>query len=423
MRCLIKSGIIVLGAASLVQGQGDDAASHVGMMTVVDQISADHALSGTQRTAALSAANTIVAILRRDPALAKPGGYSVTLRLRAQRRRAGDPVGPDVYEVIYGSAKYFVDRGGQVEQGNAGFDFHIAVNGAGYASEIDDDERPADGGPRVMGADPANYAVYRETGVWRGRPVYGGDCTYLTHRASPPIVAVTTERYLSLRVAATKTTAARHDAQISAASTTPANDALKAFLRDRPQRDASNRKTLDLLKQSGASDEQIRQASDAFKRAEAQQETALRREAGGGSDQAVQKVMDRARAAKAEQVSGAQASLDGLSEGERNAPARVVEEGADDFRLARSGDDPDAIEPLMQLSSAFYDRGAAVDAPQLIWICAYHLQGLPDRSYDRLADGSASWREEKAWNERRVRDVGRIRDQLDWAALEALLRP
>lgn len=424
MRCLIGSSVLLLWSSSLVGAQGNGAAeSHRGTLTVVDQISTDRALTATQRIDALAAINKVVAILRRDAALASPLGYSVTLRLAAQRRRADDPPGPDVHEVISGRARYFVDHDGTVEEGSAGFDFQVAVNAAGYATEIVDAESAADHGPRIMGADPANFAVYRETGTFRGRPVYGGECTYLTHRPAPPIIPVTTERFLSLRAAATRTTAARHEAQMSSMSTTPTNDALKAFLRDRPQREASNKKTLDVLKQSGASEEQIRQAAEAFKTADAQQEAALRQEAAGGSDRAMQNVIDRARAANVEQASNAQASVDALSPSERKAPARVVGEAGDAFRLARQNDSPDEVEPLMQTNAAFYDRRLSAEMPQLLWVCAYHLQGLQDTSYDRLAEGTASWREEKAWNEQRVRDVGRIRDQLDWAALEALLRP
>ncbi len=421
MRSVIALALVTLAAPLSAQGSG--AAAHSGTLTVIDRIATDPGLTPAQRAKASAIANKVVAILRRDPAIANPVGYSVTLRVTARRRRSGEAPAPETQEIIFGSAKYFVDRDGQIEQGAAGFDFHVAVNGAGFASEIAADDPAADRGPPVLGADPANLAVYRRTGTWRGRPIYAGDCTYLTHRPAPPIVPVTTERYLSLRATQTRAAAARHEAQSAGASATPSSDALQAFLRDRPQRDAANKKTLDILKQSGASDEQVRRAAEAFRTAEAREEAALREEASDGSDQAMQNVMDRARAANAAQAAGAQASVDALSANERQAPARVVEEGADDFRLARSDDADDVIEPLMQANPAFYDRALPADEAQLIWVCAYHLEGLPDDSYDRLAEGTASWRQEKAWNARRIRDVARLREQLDWAALEALLKP
>ena len=92
------------------------------------------------------------------------------------------------------------------------------------------------------------------------------------------------------------------------------------------------------------------------------------------------------------------------------------------FHIAESMDDTTAL-PLVQPNAGFYDTSLGPDAPQLIWICGYHLQGLEDRGYERLAEGSDEWRQEKAYNERRIRDMVRFRDQLDWSALEALLKP
>ncbi len=423
MRSLNTTVVLAITTASLLGAQGGAASTHPGTLKVVDQISSNSSLSVGQRVTASATANKVVAILRRNPGIATPVGYTMTLHVTARRRQPGDTPGPDVREVIYGTATYLIDEDGAVRPGGPSFDFHIAINAAGYPAEIDSDDPVADHGPRIMGADAGNLEVYRETGTFRGRSIYAGDCTYLTHRPTPPVVPVTTERYLSLRAAEIKATAARHDSQFAATSRTPTSDALKAFLHDRPQRDSMAKIALDAMRRSGATDEQMRHTAAAFKQTEAQSEAGLRQQSADGTDRKMQDLLDQARAMNAEQVASAQAAVDGLSASERAAPARVVQEGRGEVRLARAGDADDVIEPLMQLNTAFYDRSLSADQPQLIWLCAHHLQGLPDTGYERLAEGSTSRRDEKAWNERWIRDIGRLRDQLDWAALEALLRP
>jgi hypothetical protein len=58
--------------------------------------------------------------------------------------------------------------------------------------------------------------------------------------------------------------------------------------------------------------------------------------------------------------------------------------------------------------------------PQLIWICLPGFQGNVDTGYERYAGDTRDQEQRKA--ERRVHDAVLIRDNLDWAALEALVR-
>ena len=427
MRRVVTSCVALTLAGMPAMGQGGDPArTHPGSLRVTSEIAGARGLTMAQRAAATAVTDRIVAILRRDPAIAHPVGYSVVLKSTARVRLPGDAPGMPFHSIVFGVVKYFETtdngRGGRdVVEGNGGFDFQIAVNAAGYREEMEGTDSEPDRKPRIMGADPANTSVYRVTGTFRGRPIYGGSCTYLTNRTVPPIVPVTKERYLTVELLKMRATSARHDAQRAAQTSTPSNDALQRFLRDRPAREASNRQIIATLRQSGADSAQIRQATEAFRAAEAQQEAALRANIAGGTDQRIRDATQAGRAGEADRIAKAQSDLDALSPADRRSQAIVVPAERDQFTLAETVDT--IGQPLVQPNAAFYDASLPPDAPQLLWICADHLQGLEDKSYDRLAEGSAEWLEEKARNERRVHDVVQIRDQLDWAALHALIKP
>jgi len=75
----------------------------------------------------------------------------------------------------------------------------------------------------------------------------------------------------------------------------------------------------------------------------------------------------------------------------------------------------------MQPNPAFYDASLSPNIPQVLWICLPGLQGVIDSTYQMYAGEERE--QEKATAERRLADAIRIRNGLDWAALEALLRP
>ncbi len=85
-----------------------------------------------------------------------------------------------------------------------------------------------------------------------------------------------------------------------------------------------------------------------------------------------------------------------------------------------SMDDPGG-SPLVQLNPAFFDQTRPVTAAQLVTVCLPGLQGLENKDYDRLSGSERD--DERAKLERRTRDAALIRDHLDWAALEALVKP
>jgi hypothetical protein len=368
----------------------------------------------------------VIILLRRDPAIANPVGYSVTLRAAVHSRLPGDAPGIPYHVVVFGRANYFEwhdnTRGArQVELGPGGFDFTIAVNAVGYPAELDAADEELDHGTRVMGADEGERDVYRVTGSFRGHPVYGGSCTYLSHRTAPPVVPVTQERYLSLELIKLRGTQAENASRRAQTGEYSSNDQLQKFLRDRPAREASNRKTLDGLKAAGASADQLRQATATFDEVEKQQEAALRKATSDGTDEQMHNIVASGKRAESDRISSKQAALDALSPAERRSQAALVIHGRGVFSLGDIND-PSTL-PLVQPNPTFYDAALGAGAPQLIWLCAYHFQGLEDKGYERLATGSDEWKEEKAWNERRIRDVVRLRDQLDWSALDALIKP
>lgn len=420
-----KLAILVLVWPALVTAQGADPEHTPGSLRIVNEIANAQGISVAQRTAAAATSNRIVAVLRRDPAIASPVGYAVTIREAAFPRLAGDPPGVPYHLVLYGRARYFEwkneSRGGRhVELGNGGFDFTIGVNAAGYAAELDGADDEPDRGPRIMGADEGGNDVYRVTGSFRGHPIYGGSCTYLSHRAPPPVIPVTKERYLSIELLRRRGTESRHANQRAGSGQYSSNSQLQQFLHDRPAREASNKKTLDAMKTAGASTDQLREAAAAFDQMEKQQEAALRKATSDGTDQRMQEIVEAGQRGEASGIASKQAELDALSPAERRSPVALIARGRGEFSI---GDISDTTTlPLVQPNTAFYDASLGADVPQLIWFCAYHFQGLEDKTYERLAEGDER-NQEKAWNARRIRDVARLRDQLDWAALDALVKP
>jgi hypothetical protein len=75
----------------------------------------------------------------------------------------------------------------------------------------------------------------------------------------------------------------------------------------------------------------------------------------------------------------------------------------------------------VQPNPAFYDQSIAPSVPQLLWVCLPGLQGVVDSTYQMYAGDERE--QEKQTAERRLADAIRIRDKLNWTALEALVKP
>ena len=159
--------------------------------------------------------------------------------------------------------------------------------------------------------------------------------------------------------------------------------------------------------------------TDAFRDAEKQQEAGLRSAATGGTDQRFQEIVKEGRAGEAANIAQLQAKLDALSPEERKSPAYLIDHGRGMYTLGTKDDD-DVVLPV-QPNPAFYDQSIAPSVPQLLWVCLPGLQGVVDSTYQMYAGEERE--QEKQTAERRLADAIRIRDKLNWAALEALVKP
>ena len=132
-----------------------------------------------------------------------------------------------------------------------------------------------------------------------------------------------------------------------------------------------------------------------------------------------QEIVKEGRAGEAANIAQLQAKLDALSPEERKSPAYLIDHGRGMYTLGTKDDD-DVVLPV-QPNPAFYDQSIAPSVPQLLWVCLPGLQGVVDSTYQMYAGEERE--QEKQTAERRLADAIRIRDKLNWAALEALVKP
>lgn len=405
----------LLSTSALAQG---DPKTHLGSLTVKPDIHSGKEMpAGPQRTAAFAEAQSVLDVLRGDAALTTPLGYAVVVKRLASARLPGDGPGMPYHAAVLGAINYFGlednGRGGKEIGLNGGIvPFHVAINTFGDEGEIESTDEEVDHGPRVL------YDL-KETGKFRGRPVYNGACTYISHRPVPPLIPLTLERYYTLELIKARGSSSRFASERDTETKTPASDALQRFLRDRPQREASNQKTIDAVRKMGADDATIKQMTQAYRDAEAQQEAGLRAAAAGGADQKYQEIIEGARQGVATNLSQLQAKLDALSPEERKSPAYLIDQGRGMYTLGNK-DDEGMVLP-MQPNPAFYDQSISPSVPQLLWFCLPGLQGVVDSTYQMYAGDERE--QEKQTAERRLADAIRIRDKLNWGTLEALVKP
>jgi len=271
------------------------------------------------------------------------------------------------------------------------------VNATGHGADVNE-PLAADGGPPLIRG-------YRRTGTFRGHDVYDGDCVFITASGLPPLVPVTRERYLSVKIAEMRRSSARHAAQQQAGGTTVMSDHYAQFLRDRPKREAEMRKVYDEIKKSdpASADKMMEE----WKKAEAESEQQIRAANGGADlDRQIQSARAEGNAAAAGAIQSLQSELEAMSPADRRRAAFVVDLGVGQTRLA--GEDDTETTPLVQVNEAAYDKALGLEAPQAISVCLPGLQeGFP--------------KDDREWTPQRARDAILIRDGLDWASLEAMV--
>ena len=136
---------------------------------------------------------------------------------------------------------------------------------------------------------------------------------------------------------------------------------------------------------------------------------AHRNAAGRANDDSVGRAVARVRqlgdSLATQQIRDVEAQLAAMPPEERREQAAVL----NNDQLLPSSLSEDGAMGLMQPNPAFFDRSLAPEVPQLIVVVLPGLQGDVEPSAIPL-------------NAQRARDVARIKAQLDWAALEAMVR-
>jgi hypothetical protein len=420
--CLIAPSLAALLLAMPLAAQATDAAAtQPGALSIKADRQVGAALSSpAQRRAVFAAADAVMALLRRDDALAHPIGYSVVLS-RAAGQTMLEPGDRRIEGVlpygVLGGLAYLVTsddgRGGrEVAAEGVSVPLSVIVNGIGRLTDAEEQSAMLDGGPPVL-------TNFRRTGDFRGHPVYNGDCVVVSGRPVPPFVPVTMDRYYRLLIVTARADSVRHAAeQRRDAATQASEDARASSPAARAQSDSNERATYEMMKKiDPAAAEQFRkQMRELTVQLEAQRKT----DTGAGSSAVkIADIIRQGTIAAGQHLKDLQTKLD-----ERETPVAVIAHKGTwdvhgDDELAAM-DDPDS-SPLVQINPAFFDRTRPATAPQIITVCMQGMQGLEDLSYDRYVGDERE--QERLRIEHRTRDAVRIRDRLDWAALEAMVKP
>jgi hypothetical protein len=394
----------VVAASHACLAQGDAAAKHAGSLVVrPDEQLGLVVPSLAQRRTLFAAADALLAILRRNDALQHPLGYALVLhRAAGVTTTGGDTIAPGLpphYGVVGDLSYYAVSDDGQITDGGGLVPIEFMVNTVGRIEDAEVVTPALDHGPPVL-------QDYRVTSQFRGHPVYNGECVLISRRPNvPPFVPLTQERYISLQILKAQADSARHDAQHREDSGNTSSSALAAWIKDRPRRETDMRATYDAVKKFDAksADDMLK----AWKQSEVDAEANLRSAAGSGADQRIKEIERQGTVGEGQRIAALRAQLDALTPAERKAPAAILQLGVDGEKLTPVGD-PEAL-PLVQLNPAYFDKTLPVDTPQLVTVCIPGFQ----------ADVAVTKTE---WNDQRARDAALIRDHLDWAALEALVK-
>ena len=356
----------------------------------------------SMRRAVAAAEDSLIALLERNPALAGPIGYDVLLHRSDGRTRTATSFG---LPIDFGVTSYIWYKGWEtssagvrtIATNNGRFNFTVLVNATGQGADINE-PLAADGGPPLIRG-------YRRTGTFRGHDVYDGECVFITSSGLPPLVPVTRERYLTVKIAEMRQSSARHAAQQQADGTSVMSDVYAKYLQDRPKREAEIRKIYDEMKKFDPASANT--MMEEWKKAEVANEQQIRAANGGADlDRRIQQARAEGNAAAALAVQALQPELDAMPAADRQRAAFVVDLGVGQTRLS---DDDGETTPLVQVNEAAYDKSLGLEAPQVISVCLPGLQeGYP--------------KDDREWTPQRARDAALIRDGLDWAALEAMVK-
>lgn len=360
-------------------------------------------LGAVEKKLATAGEDALIAILRRDPALTSPVGYSVRLHRSDGRTIAAHAAG---LPFDYGLTNYVWYYGWEDHDGSARtielnggrFTFTVLVNGTGEGADINE-PLAADGGPPFIRG-------YRATGTFRGHTVYDGECVFITRSGQPPLIPVTQERYLREQIARLRRDSVRHaEQQQTNDGPRTMSEAYAQYEREKPEREARMREVYATVKKTDPAGADRMWAD--WKKAEDASEKAMRDDA-GKTDAKIAAARSEANREMQKAIEQFQSELDAMSPEERRRPALVVDLGVGQTRLAHENEAADAT-PLVQVNAAAYDRTLAPQVPQVVSVCLPGLEGDYARN-------------DRTWTEQRARDAALIRDGMDWPALEALVK-
>jgi hypothetical protein len=399
----IGACVALIALSSGVAGQGTPESKH-GTLTLwptgmgVGELPLPTADAATAKTGE----DWLIALFRRNQALADPTGFKAVMHRSEGRTIAAKALGlPFDYGITTTLTPFgWADDGKRtIEANQTSFDFVVLVDGTGLGADINE-PLAADGGPSLIRG-------YRKTGTFRGHDVYDGQCVFITRNGQPPLIPVTRERYLREKIAGARRDSTRHVGQQKANGNSVMSDYYAQYLRDKPKREAEMKKTYDMIKKTdpAAADKMMAD----WRQSEAESEKQIRASSGGADvDQQIGKLRAQGNAAAGEAMQKLQDQLDAMSASDRKRQAFIVDLGVGQTRLAND-DDSDAT-PLVQINPAAYDKRLGLGVAQVVSVCLPGLQSDFDRN-------------DQHWNPRIAKSTALIRDGFDWAALEGLVKP
>ena len=198
--CSSLAAAVLLAPAAPVAGQaalGNPRTKPGQLVIRGDEQRGNAVTDPARRRAAMVTAAKLLAALRRDPAIASPVGYQITLTRSAGKPREGFDVGA-AYHVGYEGYvwQYILDddaHAGQRIIPAARLPVGAFVNTVWCAGDFGD--KALDGGPPIVQGSQV-------TGRLHGYLVYDGDCILITNRGEHPFLPVTRERFLRLKIMA-----------------------------------------------------------------------------------------------------------------------------------------------------------------------------------------------------------------------------
>ena len=410
-RCLVFAGTLLLIALDTVGAQ-EYAPNERGAVTMAgDHVSPD--IPAAQVRAALKATDTLIAILKKTELFRNPIGININLTRYVLTEPVPWQAGRPYYYGVETDISYLVWRrdykGDRLLDNGTTLVSSIDINGIPCVPHHDDVVAP-DGGPPVSESRDGGARI---TGEFRGHAVYS-ECVFMTRQAGSPLAPLTKERYMRLQILRLQKRVSTNRANMGEEAERPPSADSKAMVAGKapvidcdqlvggmPGDAAAKKKLLDQCKDANAQGAKVYAQSQASVNAGAPAEDSSLRAARVLADTGMNS-----------QVRALQALLAAMPASERRRQAAAYVDARSGERLS----DVDSVDtfPLVQLNARFFDNSLQPTVPQVVGVSMPDLQpGIPPSGF---GDGT---RDES----KRVAALGaRLRDQLDWTALEALVR-